>query len=149
VSELVAIAGEKWVYTDEHELRTYESDGLLQYHAIPAAAVLPGSAEEVAGVVAACARAGVPWVARGAGSGLSGGALPISDGILIVLSRLKRILEIDLDNQRVCVEPGVTNASVSAAVAPPPARSCARSGATWPRTRAARTASSTASRPTT
>jgi glycolate oxidase len=118
VSELVAIAGEKWVYTDEHELRTYESDGLLQYHAIPAAAVLPGSAEEVAGVVAACARAGVPWVARGAGSGLSGGALPISDGILIVLSRLKRILEIDLENQRVCVEPGVTNASVSAAVAP-------------------------------
>ncbi len=118
VGELQAIAGTGWVYTHEHELRTYESDGLLQYRAIPAAAVLPGSAEEVAQVVGACARAGVPWVARGAGSGLSGGALPVADGILIVLSRLKRILEIDLENLRVCVEPGVTNASVTAAVAP-------------------------------
>src|SRR5947209_7458549 len=106
------------VYTHEHDLRTYESDGLLHYRAIPAAAVLPGSAEEVAAVLSACAHAGVPWVARGAGSGLSGGALPVVDGILVVLSRMKRILEMDLENQRVCVEPGVTNASVSAAVAP-------------------------------
>ena len=60
----------------------------------------------------------MPWVARGAGSGLSGGALPIEDGILIVLSRLKRVLDVDLDNQRVCVEPGVTNLAVTAAVAP-------------------------------
>ncbi len=118
VDELALIVGAKWVYVDEHELRTYESDGLLQYRAIPAAAVLPGTAEEVARVLGACARAGVPWVARGAGSGLSGGALPVSDGILVVLSRMKRILEIDLENHRVCVEPGVTNASVSAAVAP-------------------------------
>jgi glycolate oxidase len=118
VDELAAIVGERWLYVHEHELRIYESDGLLQYRALPAAAVLPGSAAEVAQVVRACARAEVPWVARGAGSGLSGGALPIKDGILIVLSRLKRILEIDLANQRVCVEPGVTNASVSAAVAP-------------------------------
>src|SRR5919206_2620056 len=118
VAELRGITGDEWVYTSEHQLRTYESNGLLQYQAIPAAAVLPGSAEEVAGVVAACARAGVPWVARGAGSGLSGGALPIEDGVLIVVSRMKRILEIDLENQRICVEPGVTNASVSAAVGP-------------------------------
>ena len=62
--------------------------------------------------------ADVPLVARGAGSGLSGGALPISDGILIVLSRLKRVLDVDLENQRVCVEPGVTNLEVTAAVAP-------------------------------
>ena len=67
----------------------------------------------------ACAQAGVPWVARGAGSGLSGGALPVEDGVLIVLSRLKRILEIDLENQRVCVEPGVTNAAVSTARSAP------------------------------
>ena len=60
----------------------------------------------------------MPWVARGAGSGLSGGALPVKDGVLLVLSRMKRILEIDLDNGRVCVEPGVTNANVSAAVGP-------------------------------
>jgi glycolate dehydrogenase FAD-linked subunit len=118
VAELRQIVGGDWVYTAEHQLRTYESDGLLQYKAIPAAAVLPGSAEEVAAVVAACARAEVPWVARGAGSGLSGGALPVSDGVLIVVSRMKRILDVDLDNQRICVEPGVTNAAVSAAVAP-------------------------------
>ncbi len=118
IEELRAIAGERWVYVQEHQLRTYESDGLLHYTAMPAAAVLPSCTEEVSRVVRACARAGVPWVARGAGSGLSGGALPIKHGILIVLSRMKRILEIDLANQRVCVEPGVTNASVSAAVAP-------------------------------
>jgi glycolate oxidase len=118
VRELAAIVGDRWIYTQSHQLRTYESDGLLQYHAVPAAAVLPGSAAEVAQVVRACARAQVPWVARGAGSGLSGGALPLANGILLVMSRMNAILEIDLDNQRVCVEPGVTNAAVSAAVAP-------------------------------
>ena len=118
VAELRAICGDRWVYTHEHQLRTYESDGLLQYHALPVAAVLPGTAAEVQAVVTACARARVPWVARGAGSGLSGGALPVENGVLLVLSRMKRILEIDLDNGRVCVEPGVTNAAVSTAVAP-------------------------------
>jgi glycolate oxidase len=118
VEELRAICGDEWVYTQEHQLRTYESDGLLQYQAIPAAAVLPGTADQVRQVVAACARAEVPWVARGSGSGLSGGALPVEDGVLVVVSRMKRILEIDLDNLRVCVEPGVTNAAVSAAVGP-------------------------------
>ncbi len=118
IERLRSVVGPDWVYTAEHQLRTYESDGLLQYHAIPAAAVLPGSAEEVAAVVRACAQAGVPFVARGAGSGLSGGALPLDDGVLIVVSRMKRILEVDLDNHRVCVEPGVTNLSVSAAVGP-------------------------------
>lgn len=118
VDELRAICGGDWVYTHEHQLRTYESDGLLQYRALPGAAVLPASAEEVQAVVAACARASVPWVARGAGSGLSGGALPVQDGVLLVLSRMNRILEVDLDNGRVCVEPGVTNSAVSAAVGP-------------------------------
>ena len=118
IGELTRIVGEEWIYTAEHQLRTYESDGLLQYHASPAAAVLPSTAEQVQAVVRTCAAANVPWVARGAGSGLSGGALPVKDGVLVVLSRMKRILEIDLDNGRVCVEPGVTNASVSAAVGP-------------------------------
>jgi hypothetical protein len=118
IAELTRIVGEAWIYTAEHQLRTYESDGLLQYHASPAAAVLPNSTEQVRAVVGACSAAGVPWVARGAGSGLSGGALPVKDGVLVVLSRMKRILEIDLDNGRVCVEPGVTNANVSAAVGP-------------------------------
>jgi len=118
VAELRAVVGDEWVYTHEHQLRTYESDGLLQYQAIPAAAVLPATSEQVQAVVRACARADVPFVARGAGSGLSGGALPIADGILIVTSRMKRVLELDLANQRVCVEPGVTNIAVSSAVAP-------------------------------
>jgi len=118
VAELRGIVGDEWVYTAEHQLRTYESDGLLQYQATPACAVLPNSTEEVVAIVKACAREEVAWVARGAGSGLSGGALPVKDGVLLVLSRMKRILEIDLDNGRVCVEPGVTNANVSAAVGP-------------------------------
>jgi glycolate oxidase len=99
-------------------LRTYESDGLLAYRATPLVAVLPDTAEEVQAVVRACAAAGVPWVARGSGTGLSGGAVPVPEGVLIVLSRLRRILEVDLVNERVVAEPGVTNAAVSAAVAP-------------------------------
>src|SRR3712207_512084 len=118
VATLRRIVGDEWCYEHEHQLRTYESDGLLQYTSTPRAAVLPGSAEEVQACVRACAEAGVPWVARGAGSGLSGGALPVEDGILIVVSRLKRVLHVDLENQRVCVEPGVTNTAVSAAVGP-------------------------------
>jgi glycolate oxidase len=118
VARLRAVVGADRVLTHPHQLRTYESDGLLQYRAVPAVAVLPGTGDEVRRVVAACAEAGVPWVARGAGSGLSGGALPRTDGVLIVLSRLTRVLEVDLDNGRVCVEPGVTNAAVSTAVAP-------------------------------
>ena len=118
IQQLRDIVGEEWVFTHEHQLRTYESDGLLQYHALPAVAVLPGDGEQVRAVVRACRDANVPWVPRGAGSGLSGGALPVADGVLIVLSRLTRVLEVDLENGRVCVEPGVTNVSVSAAVAP-------------------------------
>ena len=118
LDELATIAGSQHVVTHRDRLRTYESDGLLQYAVVPTAVVLPGSAEEVRDVVAACHRAGVPWVARGAGSGLSGGALPVAEGILIALTRLRRILDVDLPNQRVVVEPGVTNLAISHAVAP-------------------------------
>jgi glycolate oxidase len=118
VAELRRICGSEHVLTDHHQLRTYESDGLLQYRAVPRAAVLPGTAGEVAAVVRACHGAGVPWVARGSGSGLSGGALPIEEGVLIVLTRMRRILEVDLPNQRVVCEPGVTNVAISAAVGP-------------------------------
>ena len=69
-------------------------------------------------MVAACHREGVPWVARGAGSGLSGGAVPVADGVLISLTRMRSVLEVDLPNQRVVVEPGVTNVAVSQAVGP-------------------------------
>jgi glycolate oxidase len=118
VRALEGICGRERVITHPHRLRTYESDGLLHYRAAPLLAVLPDDGEEVAKVVRTCHEAGVPWVARGAGTGLSGGALPVAEGVLIVLSRLRRILEVDLENQRVVVEPGVTNAQVSAAVAP-------------------------------
>jgi glycolate oxidase len=118
VDELRRIAGDEHVLTHEHQLRTYESDGLLQYAAIPSAVVLPGTAAEVREVVRLCHRTGTPFVARGAGSGLSGGALPVEEGVLIALTRLRRIVEVDMTNQRVIVEPGVTNVAVSHAVGP-------------------------------
>ena len=118
VAELERAVGTEFVVTHPHAKRTYESDGLLQYAVTPRAVVLAGSAEEVQRVVKLCHDNQVPWVARGAGSGLSGGAVPHEDGVLIVLSRMRRILEVDLDNQRVVVEPGVTNLAVSQAVGP-------------------------------
>jgi glycolate oxidase len=118
ISRLTEICGREFVLTHQHELATYRSDGLLHYRQTPAAAVLPGTAQEVQQVVRACYDAGVPWVARGSGTGLSGGALPVADGVLVVLSRLRRILSVDLDDGRVVVEPGVTNVSVSRAVSP-------------------------------
>jgi glycolate oxidase len=118
VGELERAVGAQFVVTHPHAKRTYESDGLLQYAVTPRVVVLAGSTEEVQRVVKLCHENEVPWVARGAGSGLSGGAVPHEDGVLIVLSRMRRILEVDLDNQRVVVEPGVTNLAVSQAVAP-------------------------------
>jgi len=118
VADLRRAVGDEHVVTHEHQLRTYESDGLLQYAVTPGAVVLPATTEEVQAVVRACHHAGVPWVARGAGSGLSGGAVPVEGGILISLTRMRRIVEVDLPNQRVVVEPGVTNIAVSQAVAP-------------------------------
>ena len=118
VESLRRICGPEHVLTDTHQLRTYESDGLRHYRKPPSLAVLPGSVEEVSRILRTCQEAKVPWVARGAGTGLSGGAIPIEDGVLIVLTRLKSILEVDLDNQRVVVEPCVTNAAISEAVAP-------------------------------
>jgi glycolate oxidase len=115
---LQAICGAEHVLTHPDELATYRSDGLAQYREIPTAAVLPGSASEVQEVVRACFEAEVPWVARGSGTGLSGGALPVAEGVLIVLARLRRILSVELDDARVVVEPGVTNLAISGAVAP-------------------------------
>ncbi|MDQ2759314.1 MAG: FAD-binding protein [Actinomycetota bacterium] len=118
IALLEAICGSEQVLTHPHALATYRSDGLVHYRQTPVAAVLPGSADEVRRVVRACFEAGVPWVARGAGTGLSGGALPVAQGILIVLARLRRILSVELDDARVVVEPGVTNLAVSRAVSP-------------------------------
>jgi glycolate oxidase len=106
------------VLTDRQELRTYECDGLAHYRAIPALAVFPHTAQQCAAVVRACAEAGVPFVARGSGTGLSGGALPHPDGVLVVTSQLRRIIEVAPQDERVVVEPGVVNLQVTRAANP-------------------------------
>jgi glycolate oxidase len=118
IEEIEGIVGRDRLITHGDALTTYESDGLLQYKSRPGAVVLPDSTDEVSRIAAICHRARVPWVARGSGTGLSGGALPVEEGVLIVLSRMRSILEIDFANQRVVVEPGVTNLDISKAVGP-------------------------------
>ncbi len=103
--------------TEPEELRTYECDGLTGRRVIPALVCLPRTTDEVQAVVRACAAHGIPFVARGAGTGLSGGALPVAEGIVISLARMNRVLEVDLDAERVVVQPGVTNLQVTEAVA--------------------------------
>jgi glycolate oxidase len=110
--------GSRAVITDEATRRTYECDGLTAYRCVPGLVVLPEDAAGVQAVVRACAAVGVPFVARGSGTGLSGGALPVADGVLIVTARMRRILEVDLANRRALVEPGVINLAVSQSVGP-------------------------------
>src|SRR5574337_1795796 len=107
LNELRAIVGSSGLITAAEELHTYECDGLTNFRVLPAAVVLPTSAEQVQAVVRVCHRERIPFVARGSGTGLSGGALPIEGGIVISLTRMNRILEVDLANARVVVEPGV------------------------------------------
>ncbi len=104
--------------TAKNQLQTYECDGLTNFRTLPSAVVLPRSTEQVQAVVRVCAKHRIPFVARGSGTGLSGGALPAEGGIVISFARMNRILEIDIPNQRVVVEPGVINAHVTDAVAP-------------------------------
>jgi glycolate oxidase len=118
VGALAEICSAERVVTHPDATATYASDSLVRYRGTPGVVVLPESTDEVRRVVRACHAAGVPWVSRGSGTGLSGGATPVDGGVLIVLSRMRRIVEVDLANQRVTVEPGVTTAQVSAAVAP-------------------------------
>lgn len=115
---LADIAGCGNVITDQRQLRTYECDGLTSHRCVPAIAVLPQTAEQVAAIVGACTDAGVPYVARGSGTGLSGGALPRADGVLVVTTKMRRIIDIDPANRRAVVEPGVTNLAVSKAAQP-------------------------------
>ena len=115
---LAEITGARNVITDPHQLRTYECDGLTSHRCTPAIAVLPETAEQVAAIVAACAQARVPYVARGSGTGLSGGALPRADGVLVVTAKMRRIIDVDPVSRRAVVEPGVTNLAVSQAAQP-------------------------------
>jgi glycolate oxidase len=104
---------------DDHiRLRTYECDGLAHYKVTPALVVLPETVEQVAAVVRACAEHGVPFVARGSGTGLSGGALPRADGVLIVTARMRAVREVRREDQRAVVEPGVINLDVTRAATP-------------------------------
>ncbi|HVP31592.1 MAG TPA: FAD-linked oxidase C-terminal domain-containing protein [Myxococcota bacterium] len=99
-------------------LLVYECDGLTHHTGLPSAVVLPSSAAEVVGVVRACRAAGVPFVPRGAGTGLSGGAVALQGAVVIECSRLNRILEIDPDDRVAVVQPGVVNADLSKAASP-------------------------------
>ena len=117
ISAMQDILGEEGVIHEHEQLRTYECDGLMEYRVVPDLVVIPESAEQVQKAVQLCYDEGIPFVARGSGTGLSGGALPVKSGVLIVMSRMKRVLEVDIPNRRVVVEPGVINVWVSQAVA--------------------------------
>src|SRR5579864_3594394 len=116
IRRMTEALGRDAVVSDRAQLRTYECDGLTSYRVVPALVVLPETAEQVQHAVRTCHQEGVPFVARGSGTGLSGGALPVESGVLIVLARMRRILEVDIPNQRVVVEPGVINLWVTQAV---------------------------------
>jgi len=118
LTELARICGAEAVLHDPLQLLTYECDALPYLRSSPSVVVLPSSTAEVQAVVRVCHQEGIPFVARGHGTGLSGGALPPSGGAVIALSRLNRVLDVDIPNRRVTVEPGVTNLDITKAVAP-------------------------------
>jgi glycolate oxidase subunit GlcD len=115
VRALGALVGREHVITDRDRLVVYESDGLTAYRVSPRAVVLPGSTEEVSAVVKLLHGAGIPVVPRGAGTGLSGGALPMPEGVVVGTARMNKILEIDPVNRLARVQPGVINARLTEA----------------------------------
>ncbi|MEK6666540.1 MAG: FAD-binding protein, partial [candidate division NC10 bacterium] len=115
---LEGIVGKSAVLTDPQELMVYESDGLTLFRALADFVVFPTSTEQVSALVKLADAEGLPFVARGAGTGLSGGCLPAEGGLVIALSRMTRILEVDYDNQLAVVEPGLVNLHLSWAVGP-------------------------------
>jgi glycolate oxidase len=118
IRELAGILGPAQVIADPEALRVYESDGLTAYRQTPLVAVLPETTAQVAAVLQICRRRAVNVVPRGAGTSLSGGALPLADGVLLGLGKFNRILDIDLRNRCVVCQSGVTNLAISEAVAP-------------------------------
>src|SRR6266446_8221645 len=116
--DLAAIVGPKHVRAARAERITYAMDGLPTHRRVPDLVVLPGSREELIAVVRLLAALGVPFVPRGAGTGLSGGALADEGSVLLVLTRLNKILRVDRDNRLAVVEPGVVNAKLGAAARP-------------------------------
>jgi glycolate oxidase len=116
--ELRSIVGAHGLVSSPEELHTYECDGLTNFRVIPLAVLLPSDTQQVQAIVRVCHRERIPFVARGSGTGLSGGALPVENGVVISLARMNRILEVDLPNARVIVEPGVINLDVTGRVQP-------------------------------
>ncbi len=116
--ELEEVVGKDGVLSDPEELLAYESDGLTLLRALADFVVFPRSAEHVAEIVKLANREQVPFVARGAGTGLSGGCLPAEGGLVISMMRMNRVLEVDYDNQLAVVEPGLVNLHLSWAVGP-------------------------------
>jgi len=117
VATLRTIVPGEGVIAAERELRPYESDGLTAYRQLPMVVVLPETTEQVAQILRYCHAEGIKVVPRGAGTSLSGGALPLADGVLLGMAKFNRILEVDFENRVAVVEPGVTNLAVSNAVA--------------------------------
>ena len=113
---LGAIVPGEGVIVEEDELRAYESDGLTAYRQLPMIAVLPETTAQVSAILRYCHENGVKLVPRGAGTSLSGGALPLADGVLLGLGKFNRILDIDFENRCAVVQPGVTNLGVTTAV---------------------------------
>ena len=111
-----AVVGKKGVVQRKEELLVYECDGLPSYRQRPALVILPRTTEQVSEAVKICHNLNIPWLPRGAGTGLSGGALPIENCVLIVTSLMQKILKIDLENQQVVVQPGIINNWVTQAV---------------------------------
>jgi glycolate oxidase len=116
IKELEAVFDKKSIIQRREELLTYECDGLPSYKERPALVVLPRTTEQVAKAVKIFNKYNVPFIARGSGTGLSGGALPVEDCALIVTSLMRQIISVDLENQRVVVQPGVINNWVTQAV---------------------------------
>ena len=116
VARLRAVVSGEGVIADAHALAAYECDGLTAYRAMPLAVVLPSTTAEVGRVLTACRELGVKVVPRGAGTSLSGGALPLEDGVVLGLGKFNRILDIDLDNRCVVAQPGVANLAITQAV---------------------------------
>ncbi len=116
IKQFEAIVGKDGIVKRKEELLTYECDGLASYRQRPKLVLLPRTTEQVAAIVKICHERELSWVARGAGTGLSGGALPVEDCVLIVTARMNRILNTDLDNHCLTVQPGIINNWVTQAV---------------------------------
>src|ERR1044072_8741800 len=116
VRALSAIVPGEGVISTEHEMRPYESDGLTAYRQLPFVVVLPETTAQVSQVLRYCHEHAIRVVPRGAGTSLSGGALPLSDGVLLGMGKFNRVREIDYENRVVVAEPGVTNLAIFPAV---------------------------------